>query len=71
VLVTAHRRENFGLPIRQICQALRVLSERFGTKCNLSTRPSEPKYSTPVHEILAVWRNVHLVDPWDYLSLIH
>jgi len=31
VLVTAHRRENFGAPIRQICQAVRVLSEHFGS----------------------------------------
>ena len=72
VLVTAHRRENFGLPIRQICQALRVLSERFGSEVQFVYPVHlNPNIQQPVHEILAGLENVHLVDPLDYLSLIH
>jgi UDP-N-acetylglucosamine 2-epimerase (non-hydrolysing) len=72
VLVTAHRRENFGLPIRQICQALRVLSERFGSEVQFVYPVHlNPNIQQPVHEILAGLENVLLADPLDYLSLIH
>ena len=72
VLVTAHRRENFGAPIRQICQALRVLSEHFGREVQFVYPVHlNPNIQIPVHELLADLENVHLVDPLDYLSLIH
>ncbi len=72
VLVTAHRRENFGAPIRQICQALRVLSEHFGREVQfIYPVHLNPNIQIPVHELLADLENVHLVDPLDYLSLIH
>jgi len=72
VLVTAHRRENFGAPIRQICQAVRVLSEHFGSEVQFVYPVHlNPNIQIPVHELLADLENVHLVDPLDYLSLIH
>ncbi len=64
--------ENFGAPIRQICQALRVFKRAFwqGSAVCLP-RPSQPEYSNTCARTVADLENVHLVDPLDYLSLIH
>ena len=72
ILVTAHRRENFGAPIRQICAALKKLAldhERdlhFVYPVHLN-----PNIQKPVSELLGDVPGISLVDPVDYLSLIH
>lgn len=71
VTLTAHRRENHGQPIRQICQAVRHLAQ---------TRPElhfvypvhrNPNIWNPVHELLQDMANVTLTPPVDYLTLVH
>ncbi len=72
VLVTAHRRENFGQPIREICQALKELARRYEDKITLvyPVHPN-PNIQGPVHEELDGIPNIILLPPLDYLPLVH
>lgn len=72
ILVTAHRRENFGAPIRRICEAIRDLSLQYGSKLHFVYPVHlNPNIQLPVREILAGLPGVSLIDPVDYLTLIH
>ncbi len=70
VLVTAHRRENFGEPIRRICQALRRLAERGDVQIVYPVHPN-PNIRQLVHELLGNVSGITLLEPLDYLSLVH
>lgn len=72
VVVTAHRRENFGAPLLEICQALGDLATRYGPALQLVYPVHlNPNVWDPVHRVLAGLPNVHLVPPLDYLPLVH
>jgi UDP-N-acetylglucosamine 2-epimerase (non-hydrolysing) len=73
VLVTAHRRESFGDPIRDICLALRQLAEQKATRDHHFVFPVHlnPQVRRPVYEILGGLPNVHLIEPVDYLTMVH
>jgi UDP-N-acetylglucosamine 2-epimerase (non-hydrolysing) len=72
ILVTAHRRENFGEPIAQICGALRMLAERCGDSIRLVYPVHRnPNIWEPVHRLLGNVSNITLLPPLEYLSLIH
>ena len=73
VLVTAHRRESFGAPFRDICQAVRELADRHASRGLNFVYPVHPNPNVrrPVAEILGGARNVILLDPLDYQSLVH
>lgn len=70
VLVTAHRRENFGAPIREICSALSELHERFSDLEFVYPVHPNPNIREPVHAELGRLERVHLVPPADYQALI-
>jgi UDP-N-acetylglucosamine 2-epimerase (non-hydrolysing) len=73
ILVTAHRRENFGIPFREICMAIRDLSFRFKSDGIHFVYPvhMNPNIATPAYEMLSGLDNVTLTKPLDYLSLIN
>lgn len=72
VLVTAHRRENFGAPIERICAALQQLAERYdGTLQIVYPVHMNPNIYEPVQRVLKDVPHIHLVAPQDYLTLIH
>lgn len=72
VLVTAHRRENFGEPIEQICGSLKDLANRLGDTIHIvyPVHPN-PHVSEPAYRILKDVSNVTLLPPLDYLPMIH
>jgi UDP-N-acetylglucosamine 2-epimerase (non-hydrolysing) len=72
VLVTAHRRESFGEPIREICRAVAELAARFHRLGILFVFPVHlnPHVQQPVRQILAGRPGILLLDPLDYLSLV-
>lgn len=70
VLVTAHRRENFGKPIQDICQALRELALRPDVEIVYPVHLN-PNVQEPVHRILKDVPHVTLLPPLDYLPLVH
>ena len=70
VLVTGHRRENFGGGIECICRALRRLAMGNDIHVIYPVHPN-PNVMEPVHRLLDGVANVHLVEPMDYLPLVH
>jgi UDP-N-acetylglucosamine 2-epimerase (non-hydrolysing) len=71
VLVTAHRRESFGKPFEEICLALRDLATRFGDKRFIYPVHLNPNVRQPVRKILSGIPNFHLIEPLDYLTMVH
>jgi UDP-N-acetylglucosamine 2-epimerase (non-hydrolysing) len=71
ILVTAHRRENFGQPLRNVCLALRDLVEAGGGGLRvIYPVHRNPNVWEPVHDLLGDVPNVLLTPPLDYLPLI-
>lgn len=71
VLVTVHRRENFGEPMVQICGALRALAERYPDVRFIYPVHRNPHVWEPVHQLLDAIPNFSLIPPVDYLTLVH
>lgn len=73
VLVTAHRRESFGPPFREMCLAIRDLARQFEPENVQFVYPVHlnPHVRQPVAEILSGVPNLTLTEPLDYLSLVH
>jgi UDP-N-acetylglucosamine 2-epimerase len=69
ILVTAHRRENFGAGIRGICQALKEIATRHPDIFIVYPVHLNPNIQGPVRETLGHYRNILLTDPLDYLTL--
>jgi UDP-N-acetylglucosamine 2-epimerase (non-hydrolysing) len=70
VLVTAHRRENFGQPLENICLALKELAERGDVEIVYPVHLN-PYVQEPVNRILGNVPHVTLLPPLDYLPLVH
>jgi UDP-N-acetylglucosamine 2-epimerase len=72
VLITAHRRESFGAPIRSLCEAIRELAERFESQGVQFIYPAHlnPEVQQPVREILGERRGVSILPPIDYIALV-
>jgi UDP-N-acetylglucosamine 2-epimerase (non-hydrolysing) len=66
VLVTGHRRENFGEGMRSICAALVALAERYPATRFVYPVHLNPRVAGPVHELLAGRENIQLIGPKDY-----
>ena len=72
VLVTAHRRENFGQPLQDICAALRDLAERFPKTISiLYPVHLNPNVRETASRLLSGCANITLTDPQDYLPMSH
>lgn len=71
ILVTAHRRESFGRPMRDICRALRELALRRDDVRIAFPVHLNPNVQAPVRELLGGLPRVTLLPPLDYLALVH
>lgn len=65
LLVTAHRRENLGRPLREICEALREIVSEYPDVEVIYPVHLNPLVRNPVHELLDQEERVHLIDPID------
>jgi UDP-N-acetylglucosamine 2-epimerase (non-hydrolysing) len=70
ILVTAHRRENFGKPLENICHALKELASREDVEIVYPVHLN-PNVQEPVNRILKDVPNITLLHPLDYLPLVH
>jgi UDP-N-acetylglucosamine 2-epimerase (non-hydrolysing) len=70
ILVTAHRRENFGQPLENICQALKELAGRGDVEIVYPVHLN-PNVQEPVKRILGNVPHVTLLPPLYYLPLVH
>ena len=72
VYVTAHRRENFGRPLEQICEALRCLAEAYRGRVEFVYPVHlNPNVQGPVYRLLGKLENITLLPPMDYLPHVH
>ncbi len=71
VLMTGHRRENFGDGFLQICNALKDLAARYPAVQFVYPVHLNPNVQRPVHAILAGLPNVHLIAPLDYEPFVY
>jgi UDP-N-acetylglucosamine 2-epimerase (non-hydrolysing) len=69
ILVTGHRRENFGAPFLDICNALKELASRENVVVIYPVHLN-PNVRKPVFDILRDTENVHLIEPLDYPAFI-
>jgi UDP-N-acetylglucosamine 2-epimerase (non-hydrolysing) len=71
VMVTAHRRENFGQPLENICAALRTLAETYGKDIRIVYSVHlNPNVQEPVYRLLKDVPNITLLPPLDYLPMM-
>ena len=68
-MLTAHRRESFGQPIRSIFDAVAEIAQATGVEVLYPVHPN-PNVRGPATEILGAIPLVHLVDPLGYLDLV-
>ncbi len=72
VLITAHRRENFGQPLLNICAAIQKLARRYADQVEfIYPVHLNPNVQAPVYQHLFNIPNVHLIAPLDYLPMVH
>lgn len=71
VLVTAHRRENFGAGIRNICAAVRALAGHYPDVDFVYPVHLNPQVKGPAEQMLSGIANVHLLSPQDYLPFVY
>ncbi len=69
LLVTAHRRESHGLPLRSICMALRDLAARTDVEILFPVHPN-PAVDGPVRELLTGVPRIELSAPLDYPDFV-
>lgn len=70
ILVTAHRRENFGEPFENICYAIKDLAERGDVEIVYPVHLN-PNVQEPVNRILRGVPHITLLSPLDYLPMVH
>jgi UDP-N-acetylglucosamine 2-epimerase (non-hydrolysing) len=70
ILVTGHRRENFGVAFQNVCQALADIAARGDVQIVYPVHLN-PNVQEPVRRILSGVADVHLIEPQDYLSFVY
>jgi UDP-N-acetylglucosamine 2-epimerase (non-hydrolysing) len=71
VLITGHRRENFGLGFQGLCEAIALLAQRRPEVHFVYPVHLNPRVQTPVYTLLHNIKNIHLLAPLDYLPFVH
>lgn len=71
ILVTGHRRENFGQGFINICEALKILALNNPTIDIVYPVHLNPNVQKPVKELLDNVSNIYLIDPLQYESFIY
>lgn len=74
VLITGHRRENFGDGFLNICKAIKTLSEKYPDVEFVYPMHLNPNVRRPIHQIfgdnLDNLGNLHFIEPLDYLEFV-
>ncbi|MFZ5548512.1 MAG: non-hydrolyzing UDP-N-acetylglucosamine 2-epimerase [Pseudomonadota bacterium] len=71
LLITGHRRENFGGGFERICQSIAELARRYPDMDLVYPVHLNPNVQEPVNRLLSAIPNVHLIEPQDYLPFVH
>lgn len=71
ILVTGHRRENFGQGFLNICTALANIAKRYADVQIVYPVHLNPNVQKPVNELLSGIENIYLIAPQDYLPFVY
>lgn len=71
VLITGHRRENFGSGFERICAAVAQLARRHPGVDFVYPVHLNPQVREPVNRLLSGQTNIHLIEPLDYLPFVY
>lgn len=75
VLITGHRRENFGDGFINMCTAIKQLTERYPNVDFIYPMHLNPNVRRPIHEVfgddLSNLGNMHFIEPLEYLSFVY
>jgi UDP-N-acetylglucosamine 2-epimerase (non-hydrolysing) len=72
ILITAHRRENFGEPLERIFKALREIAQHYeGSTHLIYPVHLNPRVQDPARRMLSGVPNIHLIGPMAYLPMVH
>lgn len=71
ILVTAHRRENHGAPLADICRAVKDIVQRFDDVQVILPVHANPAVQAAVYASLGDVERVHLLPPLDYPDLVY
>lgn len=71
ILVTGHRRENFGQGFLNICTALANIAKKYDDVQIVYPVHLNPNVQKPVNELLSGIDNIHLIAPQDYLPFVY
>ncbi len=75
VLITGHRRENFGDGFISMCQAIKTLSEKYPDVDFVYPMHLNPNVRKPIHEVfgedLSGLGNMFFIEPLEYLSFVY
>ena len=75
VLITGHRRENFGDGFISMCRAIRHLTEKYPEVDFVYPMHLNPNVRKPIHEVfgedLSNLGNMHFIEPLEYLSFVY
>ncbi len=71
ILITTHRRESFGPPLRSTCAAIRDLAERFSDLQFVLPVHPNPEVKQTVERLLCDLPGMYLIEPVDYLEFVH
>ncbi len=70
ILLTSHRRENFGNGLEQVCRAILAISARDDVQIVYPVHLN-PNIQAPVNQYLANKKNIYLLAPQDYLPFVY
>lgn len=71
ILITGHRRESFGSGFESICNALLILANENPDIAFVYPVHLNPKVREPVYRLLKGVRNIHLLEPLEYLPFVY
>ena len=73
VLITGHRRENFGDGFKNICLAIKELTEEFKEVDFVYPMHLNPNVRSPINEVFgeSISENIFFIEPLDYLSFVY
>ena len=70
VLITGHRRESFGAPFENMCNAIREIADEYKEVQFIYPVHLNPNVQDPVNRLLGNMPNIHLIAPLDYPQFI-
>jgi UDP-N-acetylglucosamine 2-epimerase (non-hydrolysing) len=71
ILVTGHRRENFGMGLKNLCTALATIAKKYPQINIVYPVHLNPNVRTPVYSLLGSIKNIYLINPLDYPYFVY